>query len=436
MHAGPGFCTLGENVMPRIEAVFLTAALLISLGGHDVHAQAAAATTDAAPAADAASAPAAIEQDAAFQQWLGDLRIEARAKGVSDATLDTALRDVKLIEKVIKLDRKQPEFTQTFWRYLDLRVNDKRITRGRELLRKHRKLLNAVWKKYGVQPRFLVSFWGLESNFGDHFGGYPVVQALVTLAYDPRRARFFRVQLLEALQILDRGDISHEQMKGSWAGAMGHLQFIPSTFIRYAVDGDGDGRRDIWNSLPDVFESAANYLSKIGWKDRRSWGREIRLPKNFNYDLASLDIRKPLAAWQKLGVRRIDGRALPKAAIDAAVVLPAGHKGPAFLVYDNFYRILNWNRSVLYALAVGHLADRYGGIGPLQGKRPAQETPLSRDMIKEMQDLLGAQGYRVGTPDGVVGPLTRSAIRAFQKTKRLPADGFPSADLLDQLRGG
>ncbi len=422
--------------MPRIEAVFLAAALLFSLGGHDAHAQAAAATTNAAAPSETADAPSAVDADEAFQKWLDALRIEARAKGVSQATLDTALRDVTLIEKVIKLDRRQPEFTQTFWRYLDLRVNDKRISRGKELLKKHRKLLNSVWKKYGVQPRFLVAFWGLESNFGDHFGGYPVVQALVTLAYDPRRARFFRVQLIEALQILDRGDISPDQMKGSWAGAMGHLQFIPSTFVRYAIDEDGDGRRDIWNSLPDVFASAANYLSKIGWKNRRSWGREVRLPKNFNYDLASLDIRKPLGAWQKLGVRRIDGRNLPAVAIDGAIVLPAGHKGPAFLVYDNFYRILNWNRSVLYALAVGHLADRYAGIGPLQGKRPATETPLSRDMIKEMQDLLGAQGYQVGTPDGVVGPLTRSAIRAFQKTRNLPADGFPSADLLDQLRGG
>ena len=227
--------------MPRIEAVFLTAALLILPAGHDARAQAAAATPDAA----AATETAAAESAGAFQKWLDELRMEARAKGVSQATLDTALSDVTLIEKVIKLDRKQPEFTQTFWRYLDLRVNDRRISRGRALLKKHRKLLHSVWKKYGVQPRFLVSFWGLESNFGDHFGGYPVVQALVTLAYDPRRSRFFRVQLLEALQILDRGDIPPDQMKGSWAGAMGHLQFIPSTFIRYAVDGDGDGRRDI-----------------------------------------------------------------------------------------------------------------------------------------------------------------------------------------------
>lgn len=376
------------------------------------------------------------QEDGSFDRWIEELRAEALGKGISEATLNAALADVKPIERVIELDRRQPEFTQTFWGYLDKRVNDERIKRGRALLKKHRRLLRAIRRKYGVQPRFLVSFWGLESSYGDHFGGFPVVQALVTLAYDPRRSRFFRVQLIDALKILDRGDIIPEQMKGSWAGAMGQLQFIPSTFVRYAVDGDGDGKRDIWNSLPDVFATAANYLSKIGWRKGRTWGRQVRLPKKFNLDLASLKISKPLAEWQRLGVRRFDGRHLPRVAIDASVEMPVGLKGPSFLVYKNFGRILKWNRSVLYAVAVGHLADRLIGGGPFQGPRRAEDAPLSRDMVVEMQGLLDAQGYSVGPLDGILGPVTRAAIRAFQKSNKLPADGHPSVDLLARLREG
>ncbi len=374
--------------------------------------------------------------DPAFTAWVSELRKEALGKGISDATLDSALTGIAPIERIIELDRRQPEFTQTFWRYLDLRVNENRITRGKALLVQHAELLKAVEEKYKVQPRFLVAFWGLESNFGDHFGGYPVVQAVATLAYDPRRSRFFRSQLLDALRILDRGDITAGKMRGSWAGAMGHLQFIPSTFVRYAVDEDGDGRRDIWNSLPDVFGSAANYLSRIGWRGGETWGREVRLPEGFDVQLASLRTKKSLDEWQALGIRTMDGEPLPEKDIVGSIVLPQGHQGPAFIVYNNFRRILNWNRSILYAVSVGHLADRLVGQGPLQSVRPASETPLSRDMIREMQELLAKRGYDVGTPDGVVGPMTRAALRAFQKAMKLPPDGFPTIDLLTRLRGG
>lgn len=374
--------------------------------------------------------------DPAFAAWVADLRKEALGKGISGATLDSALTGIAPIERIIELDRRQPEFTQTFWRYLDLRVNEKRITRGKALLVRHADLLKAVEEKYKVQPRFLVAFWGLESNFGDHFGGYPVVQAVATLAYDPRRSRFFRSQLMDALRILDRSDITAGKMRGSWAGAMGHLQFIPSTFVRYAVDEDGDGRRDIWNSLPDVFGSAANYLSRIGWRGGETWGREVRLPDGFDVQLASLRTKKPQSEWQALGVRKMDGEPLPEKDIVGSIVLPQGHQGPAFIVYNNFRRILNWNRSILYAVSVGHLADRLVGQGTLQSVRPASETPLSRDMIREMQQLLAARGYDVGTPDGVVGPMTRAALRAFQKATKMPPDGFPTIDLLTQLRGG
>ena len=258
----------------------------------------------------------------------------------------------------------------------------------------------------------------------------------MTLAYDPRRSRFFRVQLLDALKIIDKGDIAVDQMRGSWAGAMGHLQFIPSTFTRYAVDEDGDGKRDIWNSLPDTFGSAANYLSSIGWRGDETWGREVRLPANFDYGLAAADVSKPLAEWSKLGVLRVDGKPLPKANLSATLVLPSGFRGPAFLTYTNYQKILNWNRSALYAIAVGHLADRLIGDGPLQGPRPANDEPLSRSMVEEMQRRLGEKGFDAGTPDGVIGPSTRTAIRAFQKANGLPPDGFPTSALLEKLRGG
>ncbi len=394
----------------------------------------------AAPAAEpsAERAPAPPEQalpDAAFAAWKEALRQEALGLGISKETLDKALAPAAPIAKVIELDRKQPEFTQTFWRYVDLRVNEARIERGQEMLKIHAALLDRIWNKYHVPPRFLVAFWGLESNYGDHFGGYPVIDALVTLAYDPRRSRFFREQLIDALKIVDEGDISVDRMRGSWAGAMGHLQFIPSTFVRYAVDEDGDGRRDIWGSLPDTFGSAANYLSSIGWKGDETWGREVKLPPGFDYELSASTVEKPLAEWAKLGVTRPNGQALPHADIKASLVLPAGPQGPAFLTYANYQRILNWNRSALYAIAVGHLADRLIGKGPLQGPRPATEQPLSRAMVAEMQERLGAQGYDAGGNDGVIGPMTRTAIRAFQKARGLPPDGFPTVELLEKLRG-
>jgi len=423
--------------LARLAAALLVSATLpAAADGDAVHSPdtpVATAPAAAAPATDTASGTA--EQDAAFAAWKEALRQEALGLGISAATLDKALTPAQPIAKVIELDNRQPEFTQTFWRYIDLRVNDQRIERGKEMLKTHGPLLRHIWQKYKVPPRFLVAFWGLESNYGQHFGGYPVVDALVTLAYDARRSKFFRVQLLDALKIIDKGDIDVDHMRGSWAGAMGHLQFIPSTFALYAVDEDGDGRRDIWNSLPDTFGSAANYLSSIGWRGDETWGREVKLPANFDYGLAAANVSKPLAEWAKLGVRRADGGPLPRAHMSASLVLPAGFQGPGFLTYTNYQKILNWNRSALYAIAVGHLADRLVGAGPLEGPRPANDEPLSRSMVEEMQRRLGDKGYDAGTPDGVIGPMTRTAIRAYQKANGLPPDGFPTSGLLEKLRG-
>ena len=372
--------------------------------------------------------------DEAFQAWLTALRAEATAQGVSPQTLDRALTGVEPIARIVELDRRQPEFTQTFWRYLDQRISDQRIERGRAMLAEHQALFREVGQRYGVQPRFLAAFWGLESNYGSYTGDYPVIDALVTLAYDRRRSDFFRTQLLEALKILDQGHIPPDRMMGSWAGAMGHVQFIPSTFRHYAVDQDGDGRRDIWESLPDALGSAANFLSRIGWDPNRSWGREVRLPDDFPWELAGLDQRKKLADWQALGVRRVDGQDLPAVDLDASLVAPGGHMGPAFLVYQNFRVILNWNRSVTYAIAVGHLADRLAGEGPLETERPAGERPLSRLEVEELQERLLAEGFDPGPPDGIVGGQTRAALRAFQRHAGLPPDGFPSIEVLQKLR--
>lgn len=379
-----------------------------------------------------AGGPALADQD--FAAWLRDLRQEAEAKGISRATLDAAFTGVAPIPRVIELDRRQPEFTRTLWGYLDRAVSPKRIETGRALLAEHRDLLQAVERRYGVQPRFLVAFWGLESDYGAYSGDFPVIGALATLAHDERRADFFRAELLQALRIIQQGHVDAGRMTGSWAGAMGQVQFMPSTFMRHAVDEDGDGRRDLWTSLPDAFGSAANFLAALSWRGDRTWGREVKPPPDFDWELAGLDERKTLARWRALGVRRADGGELPRVEIEGSLILPAGHHGPAFLVYGNFRAIMGWNRSILYAVAVGHLSDRLVGGGPLLAARPAEERPLSRAEVEEIQSRLLALGYDPGPADGVVGSQTRKALQAYQRAARRPPDGYPTVRLLQDLR--
>lgn len=293
-----------------------------------------------------------------FSQWLEDMRAEALAAGISPALLDEAFAGLEPLERVIDLDRRQPEFTQRFEDYVTRRVSEARIARGRELLRTHAATLERVSRHYGVPPRFLVALWGIESNFGQHTGNFSVIQALATLAYEGRRGAYFRGELLQALRIVEAGHIPLARLTGSWAGAMGQAQFMPSTFAGYAVDGDGDGRIDIWQSVPDVLASAANYLARMGWRADQTWGRPVRLPRGFDARHAGLETRKSLAQWQKLGVRRVDGSALPVRDLQASLLLPEGVGGPAYLVYDNFRVLLRWNRSNAFAVTVGTLADR------------------------------------------------------------------------------
>jgi len=380
-------------------------------------------------------ASAQQDAEAAFRAWLEGVRTEARNQGVSPATLDRAFAGVRLNARVIELDRRQPEFTSTFWGYFDRAVSDERVRQGRAMLARHRALLWQVSAQSGVPPHVLVAFWGLETNYGGNLGGFNVIEALATLAHDGRRGAFFHAQLMAALQILEQGHIAPNAMVGSWAGAMGQMQFMPTTFRDHAFDHDGDGRKDIWTNLADAFGSAGRFLADLGWRSDRIWGRQVLLPAGFDYSQSDLDLRKPLAEWAALGLRRADGSPLPVVEdMTASLLLPAGHRGPAFLVYDNFRIIMRWNNSSFYALAVGHLADRIAGAGPLTGQFDRSSQPLRYSEVKTLQRLLNAQGFQAGPVDGLVGPGTRAAIRRFQATQRLPADGFASPALLQRVR--
>lgn len=318
----------------------------------------------------------AQEPQIEFQDWLAAVIVEAREQGIREEIIEQALGSVTPIPQVISNDRNQAEFTETFEQYREKRVTQWRIDTGRARLREHHELLQRVSAHYGVEPRFIVAFWGVETNFGSFTGGTDVVRALVTLAYDPRRADYFRRELFGALQILNEGHITHADMKGSWAGAMGQSQFMPTSFLRYAEDFDGDGKRDIWNSEADVFASIANYLKGANWRGDQTWGREVSLPADYHaragqwqqpptdYSCSVLrnhTVQLPLRDWQEIGVRRADGSDLPGNDFLASIVLPDGESGRAFITYDNFRAILSYNCANNYALSIGHLADRYLG---------------------------------------------------------------------------
>ena len=369
-----------------------------------------------------------------FKQWLGDFKKEALNKGISQSTLDSAFKNIKLNQKVLQSDKKQPEFTKTFFEYFDRAVSDSRINKGLKNYAKHQELLDEVTKKYGVPGRYLVAFWGMETNYGSYTGNIPIIESLATLAYDPRRSEFFTKQLISALTILDKGHVSLKQMKGSWAGAMGQCQFMPTNYIQYAVDGDGDGKINLWDSLPDVFHSAGNFLQQLGWQKEENWGREVKLPKGFDYVLADNKTNRSLADWKKMGITLADGRVLPEEDMQAKLLLASDYRGPAFLVYENYKVIKRWNNADKYAIAVGHLADRIVKRPPLSKQRPKDDKGMSRAQIEEIQSLLNGFGYDTGTPDGIAGSKTRNALRDFQNKHKLPADGFASLNMLNFLK--
>lgn len=430
----------------------LWAALALALAGCQSAPTPKPMATPATPAAPpVAAAPAPADTKPSFAVWLEEARREALTRGIRPVTVTAAMTDLEPIPRVVELDGRQPEFTQSFTRYLAGALAQSRINEGLAMMERHRTLLASLGRKYGVPGRFLISFWGLETAYGRIPGDFPVVGSLATLAYDGRRGAMFRTEMFNALTILDRGDITVERMKGSWAGAMGNTQFMPSTFLRYAVDEDGDGRVDIWGSVPDALGSAANYLKNLGWDKTRTWGREVTLPANFDAGLASLDTDaretvKPLKEWAKLGIMKAGGEgpqskdgarspragALPAQDLDAALVLPGGVRGPAFLVYDDFRVIMKWNRSTSYALAVGLLADRFAGGAPLvAGGR--NDPPLTRDEVLQLQSDLVTLGFLKTIPDGVLGPVSRQAARSFQRANGLPADGYVDAALINAV---
>jgi membrane-bound lytic murein transglycosylase B len=380
------------------------------------------------------AAPAWAAERLEFSAWLAEFGQDALARGISQTTLDAALGDVQPIARVLELDRRQPEFIDTFWNYVDPRIGGRQLKLGKDMLWKHRRLLSRIQRRHGVPPALLVSLWGMETRYGSRPGTFPVPAALATLAHDSRRAAFFREELLNALRILQEGHVAAADMKGSWAGAMGQMQFMPSTFLNHALDGDGDGRKDIWKSLQDALHSGARYLHELGWHGGELWGREVRLPADFDHGLAILDLKKGVNEWAALGVTLADGRALPRSDLAGAILLPQGHAGPAFLVYRNFEVIMAWNRSVNYALSVALLADRLQGLPLPRLGREADNRPLGRDQLVEMQQRLAGRGFPTGDPDGVPGSRTRAAIRAFQRAEGLPADGHACLALLEQLR--
>ena len=292
-----------------------------------------------------------------FDQWVNKFKTEARAQGISGSLLDQAFQGIHPLPRVLELDRRQPESTMSFVQYQQRIISPLRIQQGRQKMAKHRRLLEKIGQEYGVQSRFIVALWGIETNYGRNTGGFNIIEALATLAYDGRRSQYFRRELLAALRILQEGHISPDQMTGSWAGAMGQCQFMPSSFLNLAVDYNGDGRKDIWTTPADVFASAANYLSQSGWRPGQIWGRSVQLPKKFNTRQASLKIQKPLHRWQKIGVRRSSGQHLPRASMRGSIILPNDSLSPAFLVYHNFRVLMKWNRSTYFATSVGLLAD-------------------------------------------------------------------------------
>lgn len=390
-----------------------------------------------APSTVAAQTAQAIAGEAEhgqkFALWVLEFSAFARKAGISEATLHTAFDSVRFLPGVIELDRAQPEFTRSVWDYLDNALSVQRITRGQEKLQQLGPQAIGITERYGVPIEIVVAIWGMESNYGSNFGNIPTIDALATLGFEGRREAWARSQLLAALKILQDGDIDRKQMIGSWAGAMGQTQFLPSNYLAYAVDADGDGRRDLWGSSEDVLASTANFLARSGWQAGQSWGTEVRLPSGFDYARADDNVRQTSAAWEKVGVQSVNGTPLTTLT-DSSIWLASSANGPAFLIGPNFRTILRYNNSTSYALAVSMLAQRLTGGPPIQAPWPRDVQALTRSQLLALQTALNARGFDSGTPDGMMGAATRRGIREYQRSLGLPADGYPTLDLLQHLQ--
>ena len=375
-----------------------------------------------------------LVSDQGFQQWVQGFRPRALAAGIRPQVFDAAFRGVHLNPEVLARDQNQGEFTKTIWDYLDSAVSPQRVADGQAALRKYGRVLGQIEARYGVDRHVVVAIWGIESNYGTRRGNMPLIQSLSTLAYDSRRGRFFEGQLIDALKIIQHGDVTPAAMTGSWAGAMGHTQFMPSSYLGYAVDFRGDGRRDIWSDDPtDALASTAAYLAHFGWQRGAPWGLEVTLPRGFDYTQSGHRVTKTVAQWAALGVRPARGARLPGDG-PAQLLLPAGAQGAAFLVFRNFDVIGRYNTADAYVLAVGTLADRIAGKPPLVAGWPRDDHALTLAERIEMQDRLTAAGYDTQGSDGMIGPNTIAAVRAFQRSQGLVPDGYASFDILRRLR--
>jgi membrane-bound lytic murein transglycosylase B len=388
----------------------------------------------AATTAVLAAPASAYAQAGDFQACLQTIKADAVRQGVPESIADRALQGLTPDPKIIELDSRQPEFTQTYAKYVGSSVSADRIAKGQQRLAQNRALLDAIQAEYGVPPQYIMAFWGMETNFGSFMGDFGVVRSVATLACTTKRREFFSNETVQALRILVLDRMTREQLRGSWAGAMGNMQFMPSTFIKWGVDRDGNGRIDLWSSLPDSFASAANYLRGVGFKPGLPSSEEVFLPQGFPLDQADSTIEKPVKAWAAMGVKRAGGAPLPNVDDPSSIILPAGWRGPAFILYPNFKAVMNWNRSTLYALAIGILARQIaGGPGVMQAA-PADDEPLSRSSVIDMQTRLARLGLYTDEADGLVGPKTRSAVRLFQKQAGLPADGHPTPEVVRRLQ--
>jgi membrane-bound lytic murein transglycosylase B len=394
-----------------------------------------------APAQDAplvsvqsASVPGSAQaEDLAFARFVRDFRATALAAGISRQTYAAAMGKISRNQRVADLNLNQPEFAAPVWSYLDIAVSPQRIADGRAILAGDAAILAPIEAKYGVPKEILVSIWGNESDYGRSMGRFNMFEALATLAYDGPRTDYARPQLIAALQMMQRQHYAAADMTSSWAGAFGQTQFVPTTFLGQAVDGDGDGKIDLWNSVADALASTANVISSAGWKSGKPWGAEIALPKDFAYEDADLDTVAPLTKWKMRGVKTATGEALPASDEPASIYLPAGTRGPAFLVFPNFKTILQYNNAASYALAVCLLVDQLKGAPGILGAWPRDQMTLNRDERMALQTYLAKLGFDIGKIDGLLGGKSRAALRAWQKKHAIPADGFATENLLTRI---
>ena len=372
-------------------------------------------------------------QDVKFNQFVNDFRATALAAAIAPATYAAAMTGIHRNAQVEQLNQEQPEFVRPIWSYLDSATSPRRIADGQHKFAEQASVLSTIETKFGVPSEILVSIWGNETDYGADTGNFNLFEALSTLAYDGARTDFARRELVAALTMVQQQGLDPRQMRASWAGAFGQLQMLPSTFLKSAVDGDGDGRRDLWHSAPDALASAASELSADGWERGRDWGYEVRLPANFPYELADGETQKSISDWLKVGVRALDGTSLPANAEAGAIYIPAGRRGPAFMTFANFKVILKYNNAVSYALAVCVLGDLIAGRTGIQAGWPREEQPLSRDERLAFQGALLKLGFDPGKLDGVLGRGVKAALRQYQKAHGLPADGFPTLGLLTSM---